>query len=51
MTQKDFVLIAATIRELPYHELRAIVADAFADKLAADNPRFKRDLFLKACQP
>lgn len=61
MTQKDFELIAATIAKardmwktpaaVDSHPLDALseVARDFADELAATNPRFKRDVFLRAC--
>lgn len=62
MTRKDYILIAAAIREtlltdpetgivLPDREAAAThrVALRLADTLAADNPRFDRALFLRAC--
>jgi hypothetical protein len=71
MTRKDYVMIAATIRELLMdidrdgnnailsdHSSHVIagermgahsVALRLADALAADNPRFERETFLKAC--
>jgi hypothetical protein len=40
--------IAATIRELPAEMSRHVVAERFADMLAADNPRFNREKFMAA---
>jgi hypothetical protein len=55
MTRKDYVLIAAALREA-LHQSQGLDADntalslvtAVADSLG-DNPRFDRDRFLKAC--
>lgn len=57
MTKKDFELIARVLcaqrPDLPTDDMTDhgldIVSGAFADELAATNPRFKRDLFLRAC--
>lgn len=65
MTKKDFELIARVLKrcraDSEYHaalsgpQRRAAVASIdnvaidFADELAATNPRFKRDVFLRAC--
>lgn len=62
MTRKDYILIAAAIRETlltdpktgivpPDREAAATHRAALrvADALAADNPRFDRAQFLKAC--
>lgn len=54
MTRKDYVLIAAAVREeRERFSNRNPGADdlvrALADSLAADNPRFDRARFLKAC--
>jgi hypothetical protein len=55
MTKRDFQLIADVIssvrRETITPELPELerVAEAFADRLEADYPRFKRALFLEAC--
>lgn len=54
MTRKDYVLIASVIAGMPSFapSLRAqrdSCARAFAEKLAADNPRFDRGRFLAAC--
>lgn len=54
MTRKDYELIAATIRRTTGEGpsptvVQTIVSRAFADALAADNPRFDRARFLAAC--
>lgn len=49
MTKKDFEFIAATIKSTPDAALRTQMAHLFADKLATANPKFKKDIFLKAC--
>jgi hypothetical protein len=65
MTRKDYVLIAAALKDarpIPKHELYALdhnerlcadtyrnVARSIADALAKDNPRFDRERFLTAC--
>lgn len=54
MTKKDFEFIAAVIRAMPTHAPslrthRKSVASTFAHALAANNPLFKLDVFLKAC--
>lgn len=50
MTRKDFELIAAAILTLPHVQNRRQVAEALAEALAAANPRFDRERFLKACE-
>lgn len=59
MTRKDYVLLAAALREarveVTSNELYTVfkgwkrAVDALADALAKDNPRFDRDRFLAAC--
>jgi hypothetical protein len=59
MTKKDYELIARVLRDTEAACLRSQwdavwrdrsrVAIAMADELAAVNPRFKRDVFLRAC--
>lgn len=54
MTRKDYALIAAAIAGMPRHApslrtARESAARALACALAADNPRFDRDSFLRAC--
>jgi len=61
MTMKDFELIARVLRESTHPEGtlwtsdkptfvdRGSLAKAFADELAKTNPRFKRDVFMRAC--
>lgn len=53
MTRKDYQLIADVIRTSysadVYKDLRWRLAMEFADALAATNPRFDRERFLKAC--
>ena len=53
MTKKDFTFIAATIAAMPtfsasLRDQRRSCALAFANALAATNPRFDRDRFLDA---
>ena len=50
MTKKDYELIARIIKEagLAQNDLERIAND-FAYTLASKNPRFNRDMFLKAC--
>ena len=61
MTRKDYILIADAIRAalidpetgiaLPEREASGVHVAALrlADVLGQDNPRFKRETFLKAC--
>jgi hypothetical protein len=58
MTRKDYVLLAAAIERAglsgdfeksEYQAAIEYVATELADALAAENPRFERDRFLKAC--
>lgn len=60
MTKRDFQLIADVIADTPHmttnphagpivREDRANIANAMADALAKDHPRFKREVFLAAC--
>ena len=62
MTRKDYVLIADAIREalatdvefniaLPEREASGIhrAALRLSDRLEQDNPRFDREMFLRAC--
>lgn len=57
MTRRDYVLIAEVLRATQPHEtLGGVarcawcdVARTFANRLAAENPRFDRARFLKAC--
>lgn len=56
MTKQDFELIAETVRALGAPQygycrpvIRQHVANAFADRCGATNPRFDRARFLKAC--
>lgn len=61
MTKKDYVAIAATIRDqvrvaLNVHEPEVargmlILASALIVPLARDNPRFDHERFLAACEP
>ena len=54
MTRKDYILIAAALNDAARWptsvERRSLdmIADALADALARDNPRFDRERFLKA---
>lgn len=51
MTKKDYELIASAIHKMSSldHGAHLYVADMLAVTLKQDNPRFKRDVFLKAC--
>jgi hypothetical protein len=58
MTRKDFELIAAVLKAKspwikdcrpPYREIVGELAKDFATMCAAQNPRFDRTRFLKAC--
>lgn len=55
MTKKDYELIARVLRaqrDASSPEVRyglRTLSVAFADELAETNPRFKRDVFLRAC--
>jgi hypothetical protein len=61
MTRKDYELIAGALNDQKpyfhqnpdkwgeYQHCFLACRDAIADALAADNPRFDRDKFLKAC--
>ena len=52
MTKKDYVAIAAILREAPQYgdPVDYIIAE-LCDVLKADNPRFERERFIAACQP
>ncbi len=50
MQHRHFATVAAIIAALPDDMLTRAVADHFADKLAATNPRFDRKRFLAACR-
>jgi len=50
MTRKDFEIVAAIIADLDDDGIREHVANHFARKLAATNPRFDVSRFLKACK-
>lgn len=45
-----FNVIADVIAQLPSDNLRVLVARAFADEFAKDNPHFKRTRFMSACR-
>jgi hypothetical protein len=60
MTRKDYIAIAAAIKEARSHGAETVAATEFnlgvttatqrvADVLARDNPRFDRARFLTAC--
>jgi len=50
MTRKHFTLIAETISDADLSRpARATLAQDFAERLAAENPRFDRDKFFTAC--
>lgn len=53
MTTKDYLRIARAVRTAYAKRLDQadvdVVANALADELAEDNPRFDRDKFLNEC--
>jgi len=50
MTRKDFSLLAEVIANLSFDEdVRAGIAEDFANALAQTNPRFNKDRFIAAC--
>lgn len=56
LTRKDYVMLAEVIDGCEGYKVATIelisrrkLADELADKLAADNPRFDKVRFLKAC--
>ena len=50
MTRKHFAAIAETIKNTKLAKMdRVVFSNRMADTLAETNPRFRRDLFLKAC--
>jgi hypothetical protein len=58
MTKKDYELIARILRDAraigttgAERHLLDIIASDFADSLAKDNPRFKKERFFAACTP
>jgi len=55
MTRKDYVAIAAAIKNAPWSDgmteefIESAIANAIADVFEQDNARFDRARFLKAC--
>jgi hypothetical protein len=53
MTKKDYELIARVLltarNDWLSDETTDTMSEDFADELAKTNPRFKRDVFLRAC--
>jgi len=52
MTRKDYEALAKELRQVPsvdQYETWIGCVNAVARVLAADNPRFNRDRFLRAC--
>ena len=56
MTKKDYELIASVLSrwtnmttEREIGATATAIADSLANRLMLDNPRFKRDVFLAAC--
>jgi hypothetical protein len=47
-TRKHFQMIADTLQKIEDPEIRRAQAEEYAAQFAADNPRFRRDLFMKA---
>ena len=51
MTRKHFRKMADIISTIPDQNIRKATALSFARWCKDENPRFKMDRFLKACQP
>lgn len=49
MTRKDFRLAAETISKITNKEQKLLAASLWIETFTKSNPRFKKDLFLKAC--
>ena len=54
MTKKDYQLIASNIKAISkWQDIKPntalLIASMFAEDLETTNPRFNRELFLKAC--
>lgn len=49
MTKKDFIMIAAIIKDIGDPTIRKFVALKFNDKLRTTNPLYDRAKFMKAC--
>jgi hypothetical protein len=53
--KRHYEAIAATIQGIGPNVIsgsqREVIAASFADMLASDNANFKRDRFLRACEP
>jgi hypothetical protein len=49
MSKKDYIAAAASVADIANDETRANVAGTLAGIFAADNSRFDRDVFLRAC--
>ena len=51
MTKKDYELIADVLAVAYWHsnDQKNHIAHDLADALQAENPRFNREIFLKAC--
>ena len=55
LTRKDYIKIAEIVSSVPLTVRKAQyinreqMVDALADYMAADNPRFDRDRFIRAC--
>ena len=49
MTRKDYRLIAFVISNIEEWYVRKVAAEALSKSLASDNPDFKPEVFLMAC--
>ena len=49
MTRKHYIALAKALALIEDAYIRGVCAKAVADACAADNPRFDRDKFYKAC--
>jgi len=48
-TSQDFAFVAKIISEISSEDIRATTCLRFADNLQSTNPKFKWDIFVKAC--
>jgi hypothetical protein len=49
-TRRHYIDIAETLTCIQDERERMTMANSWCEKFAMDNPRFKRDLFMRACE-
>ena len=50
MTRKDYRLIAKTIKDINARKAKGDrIIELFAEALQVENPKFNKDIFIKAC--